>query len=365
MAGTRAGMALKRRGILAAAGAVVAGLLAKQAASPVTATSGAGPDGTLVMGSNFSNTPNTEQQLTVIIPSTGGFAAPHSPIMFDVDGVGGAAAVPNLNAIYGNARGAGTGVIGVNGGTTGQNSTTLGNAGVAGYSFSSGGTGVLGVSVSGSGVVGGSSSATAGLAGGQFYNTVSNGSAVIGQIFGATTGAAAFVGAAAPGNFAAFFTGDVHINGRLAVSDPSYKSGLVKTRSGGDRLVYCVEAPESWLMDFGEGKVSGGKADVQIDADFASVIDTNAMHVFVTPHGDFHLHVAQRTATGFTAQVTSGTGPAASGGVSGTFSYTVIGKTKDSKSTRFELYKKPEIKVPPMTTLPKTAEAPKGSDARP
>src|SRR5262245_39387695 len=57
---------VKRRGILAAAGAVVAGIVAKQRAHTVGATSGTGGDGALILGSNNANTVNSETKQTIV-----------------------------------------------------------------------------------------------------------------------------------------------------------------------------------------------------------------------------------------------------------------------------------------------------------
>jgi hypothetical protein len=56
---------IKRRGILAAAGAVVAGIVTQKTA-PVGATSGTGRQGNLVLGSNFGNTANSATALTLL-----------------------------------------------------------------------------------------------------------------------------------------------------------------------------------------------------------------------------------------------------------------------------------------------------------
>jgi hypothetical protein len=99
-----------------------------------------------------------------------------------------------------------------------------------------------------------------------------------------------------------------------------------------------VASPEGWFEDFGEGTLAGGKADVKLDADFAALVDTSTLHVFLTPHEPQHLHVPQRTASGFSVVATaSGTtsagGPKRPDGV-GTFSYRVVAKRKDITNER-------------------------------
>ena len=51
------------------------------------------------------------------------------------------------------------------------------------------------------------------------------------------------------------------INGQMVVAGP--KSAALAHPDGTHRLVYCVEASESWLEDFGEGTLIGEKADLK------------------------------------------------------------------------------------------------------
>src|SRR5436309_935940 len=113
------------------------------------------------------------------------------------------------------------------------------------------------------------------------YGTSGTGYGVLGystggsaSLSGISTNAniAAFAGGnSVAGGLAASFSGLVYVNGRLVVTDPSYKSGLLKHPDGSHRLVYCVESPESWIEDFGKGTLTNGKADVKLDPDLAAV----------------------------------------------------------------------------------------------
>ena len=53
----------------------------------------------------------------------------------------------------------------------------------------------------------------------------------------------AFAGTASPGNYAAYFTGSVYINGSLTVADPANKHGAIKHPDGSTRLLYSMESP--------------------------------------------------------------------------------------------------------------------------
>src|SRR5262249_27461845 len=105
------------------------------------------------------------------------------------------------------------------------------------------------------------------------------------------------------GGLAASFSGTVFINGMFVVADMTQKHGLLKHPDGSHRLMYTVEAPESWAEDFGMGTLANGKAEIKLDPDFAVLIHTEDYHVFLTPYGNTNgLHVTGRGATGFTVE---------------------------------------------------------------
>ena len=103
---------------------------------------------------------------------------------------------------------------------------------------------------------------------------------------------------------AGVFVGPVDVIGDLTVTGNQVvwgtKSAAARHTDGSHRLLYCVESPESWFEDFGEGKLIKGNARVQLDSGFASVVKTNTYHVFLTPYGDSNgLYVARRSKGGF------------------------------------------------------------------
>ncbi len=123
------------------------------------------------------------------------------------------------------------------------------------------------------------------------------------------------------------------------------------------------------MGDVGEGNLVNGKAVVKLDPEFAGVVDTSEMHVFITEHDQHNaLHISNRSATGFTVQADASTlvakGKSALA-VSGTFSYRVVAKRGDIKTERLAKFDMPtpikEIIIPlaPKPTIPNSRSAKK------
>ncbi len=198
--------------------------------------------------------------------------------------------------------------------------------GVSGYS-SNDQAGVYGTSVGGSGIMGGTESAVLGTAGVFGYSTVTNGTAVLGQVYGTPTGAAAVAGSAPAGNFAGFFTGDVVVTGSL-ISGGAMRNAITHT-DGSSRTIYAEEAPDAWLTDYGQAKLVGGKADVKLDPDFAAIVKTDTYLVLLTPEGDSSgLYVTNKTPQGFSVRESKG------GASSLVFTYRIAVKRSDIQATR-------------------------------
>ena len=97
---------------------------------------------------------------------------------------------------------------------------------------------------------------------------------------------------------------------------------------GSLRRLYAIESPENWFEDFGETRLTKGKATVKIDAGFAAVV-RGGYHVFVSPYGDSNgLYVTQRSRRGFVVREQNG------GKSSIAFSYRVVAKRKDIAGPR-------------------------------
>jgi hypothetical protein len=107
------------------------------------------------------------------------------------------------------------------------------------------------------------------------------------------------------------------------------KSAAVPHPDGSHRLLYCVESPESWFEDFGEGQLMHGKVDVRLDPDFAALVQVDRYHVFITPYGESNgLFVAERNAAGFRVCEQQG------GDSNAGFAYRVVAKRKDIAADR-------------------------------
>ena len=294
---------IRRRGILAAAVALVAGFVARLSEAPVQATSGAGDQGFLALGSNpwyvagspAANAPAISSAPTVIqtSPNFGNFLNTNgaSPVVFEVDArpSGG-----SVDAIYGFTDGSGIGVVGSGGygvsgsgtfaGVSGTSPSTgvsgAGNdtgvsgfgaiTGVFGQSFGGGSAGVRGVIPNTNGgassiaVYGQNYSTYAGPGPGAggfgVYGLSAKGHGLVGAV--ASAGAAAVVGATngVAGAYAAAFYGPVVIGGDFTVVGA--KSAAVPHPDGSHRRLYCLESPESWFEDFGTGRLECGRAEI-------------------------------------------------------------------------------------------------------
>jgi hypothetical protein len=346
---------LPRRGLLAAAAAFVAGLVAKLSETPLSA----GVDGDVVLGAT-----NTEATPTSITNTMTSF---------------GAALFLTANGGTGNrglsSQGSGFGVFG----TTGNIAGMAGGAGVYGESDRANSYGVWGNSITGEGVHA-TSDSNAGLfaesrTGNPIFAQVSpdsttNNIAIYGLnlssfagpgpgaggfgiyglcgkghgLVGATAapGAAALVGASngVVGAYAAALYGPVIVGGDFTVAGGT-KSAAVPHPDGSHRRLYCMESPESWFEDFGTSALECGRAEVKIDPDFAALVDLEAYHVFLTEYDDHRaLYVTGRTPAGFTVHAKDGTG-------AGSFSWRVVAKRKDIKAERLAT-----VTIPPAPILP-------------
>jgi hypothetical protein len=136
--------------------------------------------------------------------------------------------------------------------------------------------------------------------------------------------------------FAGKFWGQVLVQGRLVVTGT--KSAAVAHPDGSHRLLYSLESPESWFEDFGEGKLSRGRGQVKLNADFAALVSTDSYHVFLTPKGDSNgLYVSQQSRSGFEVREQKG------GKSTLTFSYRVVAHRKDTQGRRLERVAIPKL----------------------
>ena len=268
--------------------------------------------------------------------------------------------------VQGTSFGTGTGVQGVcNGGGIAVQGASMG-AGTGVDASSTTGIGVNARSNTGYGVVGTSNATGSGVLGrsdrGVGVNGTSNtgdgvhGSSNTGDgVHGSSTTGVGVVAEAnnsnlealfahnSGGGLAAFFIGGVMVQGNFTVFDGS-KSAAVPHPDGSHRLLYCLESPESWFEDFGEGHLVAGKGEVRLDPDYAALVEIDGYQVFVTSYGDTKgLFVAERSATGFrVCEQQNGTSDSS-------FAYRVVAKRKDIVADRLATVTPPR-KVPSMAT---------------
>jgi len=202
-----------------------------------------------------------------------------------------------------------------------------------------------------------------GAGGFAIYGLSAKGHGLVGAT--AAAGGAAVVGATngVAGAYAGAFYGPVIVGGNFTVVGGA-KSAAVPHPDGSHRRLYCVESPESWFEDFGEGALVCGEASISLDADFAAVVDTSKYHVFLTAHrSNAVLAVTERSPDGFRVR--------ASEGAEGTFSWRVVARRKDIAAPRFEMVeipKEPTLPDVPASVhnpLPKLPDIPQRGVARP
>jgi hypothetical protein len=223
-------------------------------------------------------------------------------------------------------RGDGT-KIGVHGGSD-QGIGVLGDDGFGGEANEAG-IGVQGISGQGTGVKG----------------TAHSG---IGVLASADTGVAlgAIGGSKGP---AGVFVGQVVVFGNQVVTGT--KSAALAQPDGFHRLLYCMESPESWFEDFGEAKLSRGKAKVMLAADFARTVNTKQYHVFLTAYGDSNgLFISKRSTRGFEVREQNG------GSSTIRFSYRIVAHRKDVTAKRMA-----KVRLPQLQPLIPAVKAPRSS----
>ncbi|MCC6179563.1 MAG: hypothetical protein IT305_29995 [Chloroflexi bacterium] len=139
--------------------------------------------------------------------------------------------------------------------------------------------------------------------------------------------------------YAGLFDGRVLVNGSFTAMGA--KSAAVPHPDGTLRRLYCLESPESFFEDFGQGQLTGGRAQVRLDPDFIVVVRAGDYSVFLTPEGDCRgLYVTAKTPGSFEVRELQG----GTCGIS--FRYRVVAHRKDVQGPRFERV------IPPREGLP-------------
>jgi hypothetical protein len=263
--------------------------------------------------------------------------------------------------VYGLSNSSAAGVIGQSNNGSGIFGSSNSNVGVLGVSNASVGVfahsisqyGLYATSDTGAGIVASTNNGNA-IQGASNGNVGVLGTSIssIGGFFASSTSTGLFASGPASG-FAARFDGPVLVNGNFTAIGGA-KSAAVPHPDGSYRRLYCVEAPESWFEDFGEGRLDGDQATVRLDPDFAALVRGSEYHVFLTSHDAVHLHVRNRGPESFEVHVTPGVGRAADLGRAGavTFSYRVVARRKDIAGPRLE---RVDVPAPPQRPAPPLA----------
>ena len=132
----------------------------------------------------------------------------------------------------------------------------------------------------------------------------------------------------AEGRPAGQFVGDVIVSGNLVVT--GWKAAAITHRDGSRRLLHALESPDARFEDFGRARLRDGRAKVQLDPTFASVVRTDDYHVFITAEGESAgLYIARRTRRGFEVREQG------RGRSSVDFSYRIVAKRRDVPAGRF------------------------------
>ena len=127
----------------------------------------------------------------------------------------------------------------------------------------------------------------------------------------------------------------VYSDGTLGSSGPMVT--LAATRDYGHRKVYAVQSTGNWFEDFGEGRLTGGEALIEIDPIFAQTVNLgDVYHVFLTPLGDCGLYVAEKTDRHFIVRARDGKTDDIA------FDYRIVAKRSGFESKRLEPARGPE-----------------------
>jgi hypothetical protein len=250
-------------------------------------------------------------------------------------GVFGEAVAGGGQGVWGEATGTGIGVFGR---TPGEGKGVWGVA-------ADGGQGVRGEATgTGTGVWGDAPGGTG--ATGVVGNAPGGGDGVWGQADGGGNGV---VGHAPAPGFAGVFHGNVHINGDLTTQGA--KSAVLSHSDGSLRRMYALESPESWFEDLGRAGIVEGRAQVDLDDEFAAMVQTDDYHVFLTPEGETQgLYVSARRPDGFEVREQQG------GTGNLTFSYRIVARRGDIEAGRLQRIEPPAAQAE--SFRPKSSERP-------
>jgi hypothetical protein len=175
------------------------------------------------------------------------------------------------------------------------------------------------------------------------YGHSMEGLGVVGQA-GSSENSIGVVGVAASRTgWAGVFNGQVYVRGTVTAED-GYQA-VARSSDGSLRQMYVMESPESWFEDLGRAEVVDGRAEVELDNEFAALVQTDGYHVFLTPEGDSQgLYVSARSSDRFEVREQQG------GTSNLAFSYRVVAKRSDIEVERLQQIEAPGAVVDPLET---------------
>jgi hypothetical protein len=113
-------------------------------------------------------------------------------------------------------------------------------------------------------------------------------------------------------------------------------SSMINTPQDGERSLYAVESPETWIEDFGQASLQDGESQVSLDPIFAATVNLGAgYHVFLTPicEQPLVLYVASKSSTGFIVRGVNLQGEP----TNCSFDYRIAAKRLGSEDLRLEM----------------------------
>jgi len=311
---------VKRRGLFAM-GAALLGVAAAKLTGP-TQTVEAAAGGNFILGQdNDAGTARTQLTSNVANENT-------LSLITNSDTGNAAVGVNNGNGggLVGSVQGTGTALAGVSQKGIGLSGTSFATTDPNKLFF-----GVSGFSAVGTGVHGGTGANTASSQTGS--GVIGEGGTGVAGVQGTATTGIGVIGTSSSG-LAGQFNGPVVTNGNLTVNGTftatGIKSAAVPSADGSLVRLYCLESPESYFEDFGQGTLTNGNGTVALSPDFAALVETNSALIFMTEIGNLGGLYVNGVANGSFAIASR------SSSASGSFSYRIVAKRKDVQAPRLQ-----------------------------
>ena len=161
-------------------------------------------------------------------------------------------------------------------------------------------------------------------------------------------------GKAGAGGYAGYFEGNVYVSGTVI------QGGLASPQAGASQSGASQAASRPTVERFGTGRLSGGRASVTLDPEFAEMVEGASYAVVVTEEDDHNgLFVTHKRANGF--DVRTKDSPSASSA----FSYRVMASRRPAARTATADESAPSVTIPRDVPVPTPPEPPTVDRTRP